>query len=117
MPTIHSTVPPLGQGALFAQDGAGLIANTPTDGHGGFAASVTVPTTPWSQFTPGTFEVIIESVHIQGGAGTLFTEITGGGSFSIASSMEHLNIPMRDGFIWTSVGGVVVTFRISLYQR
>ncbi len=120
MATIHATIPPFGTGAYWAQGLSAVTTSEPTTGRGSIASSPATAVWDTLGLLPDSFEVIIETV-VFGTGTTLFTivELHGGpASIFVTGAVEGLNIPMRDGFLFSSTGGgAIITFRIQLYQR
>jgi hypothetical protein len=120
---IRSTTPPATAGSYWAQSTGAAADRYPTTGRGDISA--TVGDALWSSLTAGTFDVVIEGIHLASNTTSVaITELHADGKFLLMESeadngnkgMDSMRIPLRDGFkvTWAGDGGFL-TFRIQQY--
>jgi hypothetical protein len=126
MTSIASTRPPFTQGAYFTNPTTAVTDHHPDTGRG--VTTGTAGSALWADqgLAAGTFEVIIESVHVDAVTTlVVITELHADASHieflghaTLSTPYKGIRVPMRDGFSFTTTGGgAVITFRIQVYQE
>ncbi len=119
---IRATIPPSDRGAYWVHNITNVSGQYPETGRGGHTG--TEGDAIWNTLglAAGEFEVIVVSVTASSGVTSWALEELHADGEQIVSSVTqpNLNIPMRDGFFFTTTGannGVIITFRIQQYYK
>ena len=115
-----STTPPIGVGAYWVNLEVSTSGDDePTDGRGGSGNSPATAIWDTLNLVAGTFEALIETITLNSATTLLrIDELHADGSrasFNVTPG-SPVNLPMRDGFSYNTVGGgACITFRIQRF--